>query len=247
MSPIDVCAYLDRILPDAGRSDASSSLRTPELRAQVQPGRHPVTHADLEIAESALGDRGAVRDLAQVHPAVRGLHDDAGAGPIDRDRAARGVDARVAAGLTDPGVAIRVLHPGGAADAHPARAGDDLGLAGHAVDGDVAGAGLEVQGTDLLEETSPTPTLAALAQAAGRAAATTPTSACASPRATRSRRRSSHRDAKPTGASRSVPSRPSGRSRTRPASARRPSRRPAWPGPTDRPRRSCRRDRSPRC
>ena len=49
-----------------------------ELRAEVEPDRHTLADADLEVTEGALRDGGTARDLTDRDAAIRGLRDDSG-------------------------------------------------------------------------------------------------------------------------------------------------------------------------
>ena len=108
-------------------------------------------------------DRPAL-DLAQADVAVGGLGRDRGARAVDGDAAVGRAAREVAGDVADPGVAVGVLDHRDAVELAPARtvarAGRDLGVAGRAVDDDVADAGLEVDGgRPRRPGSSPTPVL----------------------------------------------------------------------------------------
>ena len=146
---------LHRVLP---RFRCSGGLEivhdVAEARVELEPRGDAVADPDLHGSGGGLSDGGAARDLPEHDVAVRGLRDDSLVGHVDRDVAVGRAHTRLSPDLADPRVPVRVLDGGGPvdpADPHGARARHDLRPAGGPFDPDVPEAGLELQGSGLVE------------------------------------------------------------------------------------------------
>src|SRR5262245_32035396 len=82
----------------------------------VQPGRGALADADLEVAVCGLYRDLALHHLGHPHGAVGSLRDDVGMRPLHDDASTGRVGEQVVMHLADPGLAVRVLHHGRAAD-----------------------------------------------------------------------------------------------------------------------------------
>src|SRR5262245_11758222 len=151
--------HRDRLLARLGTlACVQVVLHGAELRVQIEPGGDALGDADLDLPEPGLGDDRAALDPAQPDVPVRGLGDQPRVRVVDRDPAVGAVHPRLAHDLPDPRLAVPVLDDRTSVDArdlHRTGAGRDLGSPTDPVDGDVAGAGPELDGAGLVDPDVP--------------------------------------------------------------------------------------------
>ncbi len=146
---------LHRVLPRFRCSGGLEFVQdVAEARVEVEPRGDAVADPDLHRSGGGLSDGGAARHVPEPNVPVRGLRGDSFVGDVDRDVAVGRAHTCLSPDLADPRVPVRVLDGGGPvdpADPHGARARHDLRSAGGPFDPDVPEAGLELQGSGLVE------------------------------------------------------------------------------------------------